>query len=282
LTAYDLTLASELPVLGALAAGSATRPDAVIRIGAETIERDPGAAPAIYQRDQDTLVFSAPEVARYRCRADEIAVEPYADAAPDDVVALLIATALPALLWSRDDFVLHAAAVRLPGSKSALAIAGESGSGKSTAAAALIGHGASLIADDSVRLRMHAGGVEASGLAGGYFMCGPDGDRPFHRVPSSQSLARCALGAIVVLAPGDGEARLERLTSLRAIEQLLRHRHRFRIPSILGRDAEILRFCASTVREVPVYIWRRRRGPAYLGEGELHALESACATEDRR
>jgi hypothetical protein len=82
-------------------------------------------------------------------------------AARADVLAQqLFDRALPALLRQRRMLVLHANAALTPGG--VVAIAGRSGAGKSTALAALLARGCSMVADDVVALRGgDRGGLEA-------------------------------------------------------------------------------------------------------------------------
>jgi hypothetical protein len=91
-----------------------------------------------------------------------------------EIEALLVATALPAILWMRGRFVLHAAAVLMPGRDAAIAIAGPSGVGKSAALAQLIVRGAAVLADDSVSVAVGASGLIASGLPSVYFVRSDD------------------------------------------------------------------------------------------------------------
>jgi hypothetical protein len=74
-------------------------------------------------------------------------------AAEDDRLrAFLLASVLAALLQQRGLLVLHADAVVLP-TGAGVAVAGESGSGKTPTAAALIARGCSMLANDIVALR---------------------------------------------------------------------------------------------------------------------------------
>lgn len=273
LVGYDLIIESAFPLPGALPIESADEGTADIHIHRLPAEPAPRMPEPIYRLEHDTLIFSPPGVATYRCRPDAITVALRDGADPDAVIALLIATALPAVLWMRNGFVLHAAAVRLPGEERALAVAGPSGSGKSTMVAQLAAWGADLIADDTLRIADASGVPMASGLAGGYHLAARQGEgRIFHAIPPSRSIRRSPLGAIVVLSQADGEPGLTPLDTVSAIEQMLANQHRARIPGLLERRADVLRFCAFLARAVPVYTWRRPRGAVALDAREWDTL----------
>ncbi|WP_423605569.1 hypothetical protein [Sphingomonas sp. MS122] len=233
----------------------------------------------IYRFEGDALCFTAPGIAEYRCRSARIDVTPHPAASETEVAAMLIATALPALLWMRGRFVLHAAAAQLPGWDRAIAIAGASGSGKSTILAQLVAAGGSIVGDDTIVIDTAERLGEASGLAGGYFLGGGQGAaRDFHPVPRDRSLARAPLGAILVLSRGDAGAAqaVARLAPVEAVAQLLVHRHRPRVPALLGRHMAILADSALLARTIPLYSWSYSAGTGELAAWEWAAL-ARCA-----
>jgi hypothetical protein len=228
----------------------------------------------VYSLAGETLLFSAPGVARYACRPGEIDIAPVEDANPDDVQALLIATALPAILWMEAAFVLHAGAIVLPGRDRAIALAGPSGIGKSTIVAQLVEAGARLVADDSLCIERRDAGLRVSGLPGGLFAPVEGSDRRGFRVVPRTGISRGEpLGAIVILSRNPAGWAIERLAPIAAVEQLLANRHRPRIPAILGRTAQVLRICAEWLSPVPVHQWSRTAGSTALSPAELEALE---------
>lgn len=171
---------------------------------------------------------------------------PIAGADLAHIDALLIATALPTLLWLQGDIVLHAAAVVPAGSGHALAIAGPSGSGKSHLAAALLAQGARLVADDSIALR----GIVCAGLAGGYHLGARGGeDRAFH--PVSRACRSAPLGTLIVL--DDDPAPCARLTGVAAVRALLANRHRASVPRLCGLEPRALAGIARLARDVAVF-----------------------------
>lgn len=255
LTGHDRLIESPVPVPGTLAAPSPHKNEADLSIRMLSVRPQPVVEPPIYRFDGGSLLFSAPATAEFRCRSDEITITPYAGADVDQVTGLLLATALPASLWMAGGFVLHASAVRLPGDDRAIAIAGPSGAGKSTLAAALVGRGAALVADDTVRIAYVDGTLRASGLPGGWFAAPTRGAaRRFCPAPDGRSLRNCSLGAVVVLSCEAHDGVPVRVDPIAAVELLLANRHRPRIPAFLGRRPDSLRFCGFLAQSVPLYI----------------------------
>jgi hypothetical protein len=250
LVAFDRAVASDLPVAGAMLGVGAVAHTRIRLADARAMHPGP-----LYRWDAEDLVFTAPDVAEYRLRSDAIQVAPSPGADPQQVSALLIATALPALAWWRRALTLHAAAVVLPGATGAIAIAGPSGIGKSTVAAQLLARGARLVADDSVAIDTVSDGFVASGLAGGYHL--GDAERRFCPVAPDRSLRRAPLAAILLLARDARAPSLTPLGPLAAMPCLLAAQHRPRVPAMLGRRAEVLDACARLARAIPVYAWNR-------------------------
>lgn len=269
LTGYGLRLESQLAVPGAVVDDRGGSPDVAISLEPARSTAD---AP-VYARTPDGLCFVCPGVASYRISAHAITVAPDPDVPPDMVTGMLVATALPALLWLRGRFVLHAGAVRLPGA-SGLAIAGASGSGKSTILAQLARAGAALIGDDTIAFSS-ATGTAASGLGGGWFAARTDGSgRTFVAVDAGQSCASAPIAAILLLDPHpEGDGGIVRLDPVAAVTSLLTHRHRPRVPALLGRTAEVLRDATLLAGAIPLYSWRRRAGAAMLTPAEWTLLD---------
>jgi hypothetical protein len=252
---FGLIIEAPLDIPGATAL-RATAGNADLRITLGPMAPGPAPAEPLYRLEDDALIFAAPE-AVYRCRRDEVAIAPRPGVDLDAVVSLLIATALPAVLWLRGGFVLHAAALVRPGG-GALAIMGPSGAGKSTVASQLVAEGATLLADDSLSLERAGGAVVGSGLPGGYHLAvAPGADRGFYALPPRRTTDRAPLRAALVLSRTDGPPGIGRLDPVDALQQFLAGQHRPRIPALLGRRAEVLDFCVQLARQTPVYSWRR-------------------------
>lgn len=273
--AFGRRIATDVAVPGAipdpLAEGAAGPPEILIR---RTVPRPPrGVTTATLWREGAVLHFAPRTVAEYRITAGSIEVAPCPGATEDDISALLIATALPALLWLNGAVMLHAAAAILPGRASAVAIAAPSGTGKSTMLAQFVAHGARIVGDDSLCLYERGAGIMASGLAGGYFAHHPDAaTRPFVTVLGGAIEA--SLGAILLLSrhAGDAPATIRRLAPFQAVSGLLSHRHRAAVPRLFGDPAERLGDIARVAR-VPVHAWSRPEGSVGLTPAEWHAID---------
>ena len=200
--------------------------------------------------DGEAIVYCHP-TGVFRCLPDRIEVTP--DGHPDlsDLGTLLVANALPAVLWQRGAFVLHAACVRLAGGLT-IAIAGASGSGKSRLAASLVEAGAELVGDDSLALTADNGRVVAAGLPGGWFVRKPKSEhREFRHDPGGLARGMVQLDALAILGQG-AEAPLVG-THLAALELLLQHRHRPQVPQLLGLLPRVLSSAGRIVRDVPIF-----------------------------
>nr|WP_299856600.1 hypothetical protein [Sphingomonas bacterium] len=248
-----MRIRSALPLPGAVPAGDAESPPDVEIVYATTPPGDAGRVWGPYRvTSPDQFEFTMPGLARFICLARcRILVDPVPGADQAHLSNMLIATVLPALLWARGDVVLHAAAFTLDGANRAIAVAGASGSGKSTVLARALTMGAYQIADDSICLRVQDDAAMASGLAGGHFeRMDDDGARMFRPVPPRQWRAAGRVGALLVLQPGT--VRPRRLSGVDAIQALLTHRHRPRIIALLGMEAASLSTMAMIAQTVPV------------------------------
>ncbi len=147
--AFSLNIASEIPVTGfETAAAAATAVDVNIRSG-EVPESLPNAINigVLYQNTDKEFLLRVEGVAAYYIRnGNEITVQRLGKATEGEVSAFLTGTSFGALLHQRRLLPLHACTVLFK--DKCLVFAGISGVGKSTLAAALIGQGGTLIADD--------------------------------------------------------------------------------------------------------------------------------------
>jgi hypothetical protein len=272
---FGLSIESACGVPGLLA-DATPREKADLRIEMLPMLSPDEPAQPLYRLEDETLIFSAPEVAHYRCRRDWIGIAPSAGADPELVIALLAATALPAVIWMRGDIVLHAAALRTP-SGEGFAIAGPSGIGKSTVAAQLLERGAALAADDSVRLHRQSDRVLGNGLAGGFHrMAGSGEQREFCAVQPEGTARDIRLGAILVLTRSEGDAALVRLPPLDGVARLLANQHRPRIPAVLKRHEQTLATISFVARQCRIYEWRRSSPMLSPAEWEMLEREGLC------
>ena len=237
--AFGLNIDTGFDLPGAIAVDPAVAEgitvDVVIAEGAAELA-DATAVRAPYALARDRLLFTADGVARYLCSGgNHIAIAPHQPLDVEHISALLIATALPALLWMRGNYVLHAAAFVPRGADGAIAISAPSGGGKSTLLAEALSRGAQMIADDSLSLDATGPSLNGSGLAGGY--CLPDGSitRHFVAVDTAHGRSSAPLETLVILdRSGNGPPHVERLSTVTAIEALLAARHRPRVPALIA------------------------------------------------
>jgi hypothetical protein len=243
---FGLSIAADFAIPGALELGQATASDLSVRSGPAQLGGEARSDPP-YRLLGRQLQLTVAGTADYLLASPrELIVEPHSGAAAEDVSALLIATALPMALWARAGMVLHASGVVLPETDQAIALAGPSGSGKSVLARALLERGARLVGDDTLWLQQQGERIIASGLPGGTY--DQSAARQFHPVPPAQQAESVPLGAIVYLTGEPGK-----LTGPAALAALLRHRHRPRIPALLGIEAERLALSALLCAKVPMY-----------------------------
>lgn len=269
--AFGLTIDTAFDLPGAVPTGC-SQPDVVIVEGAippQHVAQSSGPYALIGSR----LLFAAEGVARYLIGDRRIVVDPAGLRDDEHIAALLIATALPALLWMRGVYVLHAAAFVLPGAERAIAVTAPSGGGKSTLLAEALRRGARMVADDVLgldemmnfepkpdcpelveglpysptsqregqpfdKLRVSGNGgsvLSGSGLYGGHFL--PDGSVTRHFVPvgAEQREDSAAVGSLVVLDRiSDTPTGIVRLTGTDALVALLAARHRPRVPALIA------------------------------------------------
>lgn len=252
---------TDYPIPGTLRADAAALAGDALRIRWRPAIAAPAEQRPIWCH-ADALWFDPPGVARYRCTPRAIEITPIAGAARDDIDGLLVATALPAVLWLQEALVLHAAAIVPRDGDRAIAIAGASGSGKSRLAAALLADGARLVADDSIAIGWRQDRPVCAGLAGGYHLSdAADTPRLFFPVPAPCRSA--ALAAVVVLDDAPAYARLR---GVEAIRTMLANRHRASVPRLCGLEARRLPDIVRLAREVPVYRWSASEADALLDD----------------
>ena len=262
--AFGLNIASEFEILGGIRVDQPV-PDADIVITAgDTSTGNIEAVNGPYTRSGNALLFDATGVARYYAPTHgQLLIEPYRDADPSDVSALLIATALPMLMWMRGGILLHAAGIVPVGMEQAIAIAGPSGIGKSTLAAGFIASGGRLVGDDSLCLTLHGDVRRVTGLSATLFRSdGPNTPRIETIIPPELRLESARLAAIIVLCIADENATpsVNRLRGVDAIEALLKNRHRPKIPAILGLEAALLPQTMLHCRTLPIYEFTMQKG----------------------
>lgn len=288
--AFDTAIASRFPLPGALPCTEtdpARQFQAEITVTQGSVDIPDSAQPAgMYRYLDDTVWFPDAAIARFACHQDgRIVVEPGIGASDDLVGRLLIASALPAMLWMRRQPVLHAGAAILPGRTRTMAIGGVAGAGKSTVLEQLVAAGARLVGDDTIRVSATGQHVMASGLPGGCYIAAGAGarkaERVFHPVPGSQQCLSAPLGTFIHLDPParQGNPDFVRVRGVEALQLLLNARHRPEVAGILGQEADHLQGLARMSRDLTVCRWSRKQGEIPLSASEWQFLESVT---DRR
>lgn len=193
----------------------------------------------------------------------------------------LIGPGLGLLMHQRETPPLHACAITLAGR--AIAIAGDSGAGKSTTARALLHRGHQLLAEDQalidpVSKQLYPGApdlrlwAEAARLFGDpmveesrvgveedKFAIGSFRDR-FDHIPR-------LLAAFFVLSPDPADRpTVERLGAAAAAAALHRHVYRLRLATFMGLGPGIFRWATDLAAKVPVYTLRRPHDLSRLDE----------------
>lgn len=115
---------------------------------------------AYLQTRPGDALFTYPDIGRFRVRnGRQIEIQIAPGATPEMAAAAARIAPFAALIHQRGDFPLHSSAVVRPGDGKVLLIAGNSGAGKSTTAAAFARNGWKVMNDDVSRLSIEDGKV---------------------------------------------------------------------------------------------------------------------------
>lgn len=274
--AYEYILRSEIVLPGAIDLGEAENFFGIVDIEiilGEAALPDPVHQEGPWRYQPGKLLFESPAAVRYLCEeGGRIIVEASPGADRDSIAIFLIATALPALLWMRDDLVLHASGIVLEGSDVAIAVCGASGRGKSTVLRDMVQRGCAVVGDDTLRLRSDRSGFVASGLPASFYWSEEGSkDRPAHGVASGKVLPAMPLGGVLILDWPRGEMQFRKITGVEALPELLLQRHRPRVPRLLGNERNFLARIAKLAAQ-GVYLWRREEGAIALSAAEVAHL----------
>jgi hypothetical protein len=273
--AFGLSIASEFEIPGGIRVDQPVPDTDIVIAAGDTSTGDVEAVNGPYSRNGKALLFDAAGVARYYAPSPgQLFVEPYAGANALHVAELLIATALPMLMWMRGGIVLHAAGIVPAGMEQAIAIAGPSGIGKSTLAAGLIKAGGRLVGDDSLWLTVQDDTPIVCGLSATLFRSDDPAElRTEIAMPPQLRFENAQLAAIIVLRVADENTTpfTNRLHGVDAIEALLKNRHRPKIPAILGLEAALLPQTILHCRTLPIYEFTMQKGDV---AGSQHHISS--------
>ena len=274
---FGLNLRSEIDLAGLAPAVEAVAPDVEVAFGPIPAGEDrPG-----YSAVADGTLLSVVKVGRYLIRdGREIVVDPAPGASERNVRLFLLGSAIGALLHQRGLLPLHANAIDIGGR--AVAFSGHSGAGKSTIAAWFHDRGYSILADDVCvigfdgagraiaypgipRLRLWREALEATGRdADAYDRSFDDIDKYDVPTLTDSKLEPLPLGAIYLLRKVEegekGDAAIDRLTGVDAIETLMSNTYRGGYLRTIGRTGEHLAACVRVARAVPVFRAQRLWG----------------------
>jgi hypothetical protein len=265
---FGLNLASEISLAGVAPPVEAEAADVAVVFG----QVPPGDYPPGYSATPDGTMLAVTKVGRYLIRdGREIVVEPAEGASERNLRLFLLGSAIGALLHQRGLLPLHANAIDLGGR--AVAFSGHSGAGKSTIAAWFHDRGYPILADDVCvvgfdeagraiaypgipRLRLWREALEASGRdAGAYDRSFDDMDKYDVPTETGSTQEPLPLAAIYLLrkAGEGGDAAIERLAGVDAVETLMSNTYRGGYLKTIGRTGEHLAACLRLVRAVPVF-----------------------------
>lgn len=245
--------------------------------------------------DPQRWLFRYPGLGEFEVdrNASTIVAHPAADGSSELLAILLSGAVLAHLLAEAGDPILHASAVELGGA--AIAIVGPSGAGKSTLAAMFCGAGASLITDDTLRIRLRGERIECfrgtgrlrlrpateelGDIEGAEVARTVDGRLGV--APQSVRATTVPLASVVVPVPAHGARSLvvERLNPRDALVELLR------VPRVAGwLDPGALRLhfetCSQLVEVIPVHRATVPWGPPFEPDMGVAVLRSLTVTEE--
>ncbi len=283
--AYDLAIVSEFPLPGLVALAAPAAADVLIAAVGADLELPAGAAAAA-SADAQRVRLVWPGIGQALIengRSIRAHGEPGAGGA---LGAALATQGLAVALFQRGHVVLHASSVALDGI--AVAFAGWSGAGKSTLAAACLGRGARLLADDIVcvdagtghpRVRPAAPALRLdptaphvpAGSAIVEALGAHDGGKAILHVPRFEP-APLPLAAIFVLGEGEAVTLAQQRGQAASIE-LLRCSYVARLAERRAA-ARHFRACAALAAAVPVFTLRRPRDLSSLDDSARVVLET--------
>lgn len=186
-----------------------------------TVAEVTSAQRGLWARNPQEALWELPRVGRFHLReGGRVIVYQRAATVDDDTLMLFLLEVLfPLAAVLRSDFLLHAAAVRLP-SGDVVAYTGPSAVGKSSEAALRIREGASLIADSLLRLTVEEDGAVLAYPQAPWLTLWPDmvrrfgwQDRPQRRRRQELTMRRVSTEVLAEPVP------LSRLCRLRSREE---------------------------------------------------------------
>lgn len=278
----------ELPRL----APSSTPPDVELEVGPVPAHRPVGVGDGgWYEATPSESLLYWPEFGALRVRdGRSLVVDPLPSVERDWLRAVVLGTGLTVVLQQRGLYALHASAVCGP--RGAWAFVGESGAGKSSLCAALLGRGRGLLCDDVLGLRAREDAaplavpgrteVKLAPEAALHLGHDPDALAPLAAAEGKGALQRTAavdhdvpLEGVCVLEWGD-DVRVEPLSAQEAFRVFLDNAHRPELVAAAITPAAVMRQCAALAQHTRVVRLVRPRDWASL-ERVLARLEELGA-----
>ena len=211
------------------------------------------------QTNPGDALFEWPRVARFRVRGGQrIDIEVAAGATKEQAASLARGAPFGALVHQRGELPLHASTVLRPGENTALLIAGVSGAGKSTTAAAFARRDWKVLNDDLSRLTTSGSQVmvwpgfhalklwhkSCELLNIDYSPLRPTGEskRKYFWTSGEVEGAHLVSAIIELSSEGESQGGLKQLSGSAAIQMLLRQTYRPKLVRALGlKDAHFAR-----------------------------------------
>lgn len=266
--------------------GDDRRPDLTFQLGlVADLERPVDVTPFLQVGDDGCCRLAIDAVARFLVRDGRwVTVEPRVVLDSPEIRVFLLGSVLGLICHQRGLFPLHASCVRL--GEGAVALAGASGTGKSTLAAALAQQGKALLADDVCvvdpaaeggpvvlpsfpRVKLWHDSLDALSIA-------PDGldrnrtgqDKYHYRFPglSSDPVPLSTVYLLEEARPYRTEG-VEALNGFAAVTALSEQIYRRAAAVILGREVALFRAATLIANTVPVRCLIRRMDLTDLGRG---------------
>jgi hypothetical protein len=257
--------------------------DVVLRLGevAPALPNPTWLSPFVEIGDRDTILIRAGGLRFLLRHGREIVLDAPPGSHAGEIETFLFSIVAGALMHQRGELALHASCVVI--GHRAIAMAGPSGRGKSTMAAALVAAGHALLSDDICRLCIT--GDQAFAAQGpARIRLWPDALRQLGQVPDT--LERGRPGHNKRVLPADGapaasgvplaaivrlrvdrrlaEGRLERLTGPAAIMPADELVYRVRLGRQLGRGVDLFQQLIGIGRTTPVFALTRGDAPTDL------------------
>lgn len=271
---FGLNLRSEIDLAGLAPPADGDGADVEIAYGPVPASDHNG-----YRATEDGTLLAVAKVGRYLISESRIVIDRAPGASERNVRLFLLGSAIGALLHQRGLLPLHANAIDLGGR--AVAFSGHSGAGKSTIAAWFHDRGHNILADDVCvigfdeagralaypgipRLRLWREALEASGRdTQAYARSFDDTDK--YDVPTLNEAGAepMPLAAIYLLRKAEeagGDAEIERLKGVEAVDTLVSNTYRGGYLNMIGRTREHLSACVRVARAVPVFRAQRLWG----------------------